>query len=535
MTIHAVADSLALPAASREDRLRGVLKVDPAQVGGAERGKVVLVTAMTPTPAGEGKTTTVIGLVDGLRRRGVAAVGALREPSLGPLFGVKGGAVGGGKSRVEPAEPINLHFTGDIHAVTSAHDLLAALVDNHLFHGLCPAIDTVTWGRVLDMNDRALRRIQIELAGGASGVRRVDITASSEVMAILCLSRDLEDLRARLDRIVVGASDGRPVTAADVHAGGAMAAVLLDAVRPNLVQTLEGSPVFIHGGPFANVAQGTSSLMQTRLARRVADVVVTEAGFAFDLGGFKFMDLKARAGGFDPAAVVLVATVRALRFHGEAEIGVPNVAAVAKGLQNVVAHVEAARRLGIPSPIVCLNRFPDDSPEELAEIRRVLGEAGVAVVDGFHFAKGGEGALELADAVAAALAGPPPAFRPPYDPSMPVVDKVRAVVRTVLGGTDVVLTAAAERDLALIEQLGLAGLPICLAKTHLSISDDPKVRGRPAPFTLKVSGITPAAGAGFLVIRCGPILTMPGLPARPAAHDIDVEKGPDGWHVRGLK
>ena len=351
-----------------EPRGRAIFKIDPERVTGPEKARVVLVTAMTPTPAGEGKTTTTVGLVDGLRKRGVRAMGALREPSLGPLFGRKGGAVGGGRSRVEPADAINLHFTGDIHAVTAAHNLLAAIVDNHVFHELSPKIANITWGRVLDMNDRALRTVEVGFSAKAPRKTRFDITAASEVMAILCVSSSMEDLRARLDRIVVGSTaDGHAITAKDVAAAGAMAAVLLEAARPNYVESLEGSPFLIHGGPFANVAQGTSSLIQTKLARRVADVVVTEAGFAFDLGGFKFLDIKCRVGGFLPACVVLVCTVRALRSHGEAaNYNQPDVAAVARGLENIAAHVECMQRLGLDPPILAINRFPDDTADELA-------------------------------------------------------------------------------------------------------------------------------------------------------------------------
>ena len=542
--IDAVADALDVPARAREPRLTGVLKIDPDRVPGAPKGRVVLVTAMTPTPAGEGKTTTTIGLVDGLRARGVRAVGALREPSLGPLFGAKGGAVGGGKARVVPDDAINMHFTGDLHAVTSAHNLLAALVDNHMHFDGSPTLHPshVTWGRVLDMNDRALRSIEVGLSTKKGPKRRdrVDITAASEVMAILCLSKDVEDLRARVDRIVVATDDsGRPVRAGDLHAGGAMAALLLEATRPNLVQTLEGSPVLVHGGPFGNVAQGTSSLIQTGLARRLADVVVTEAGFAFDLGGWKFFDLKCRAGGFLPGAIVLVATIRALRHHGGAkDYAVADVGAVERGVANVEAHLDAMRRLGLPAPIVALNRFHDDDADEIALVRARVAAHGGTLVEGTYFAEGGAGALALADAVTARLAESPtdcPSYQPLYRAEQPFREKVDAIARGVLGARDVALTDKAAAELAAIEAAGLAHMPVCLAKTHLSISDDAAVQGRPPPFTMTVTGVRAAAGAGFLVALCGAILTMPGLHAVPQAHHIDVERADDGWRVRGLR
>ena len=536
-----LARDLGIPAAAVEPRGTGVVKIDPDLVAGTEAGRVVLVTAMTPTPAGEGKTTTTIGLVDGLRKRGVKAVGALREPSLGPLFGLKGGAVGGGKARVMPDDAINLHFTGDLHAVTSAHNLLTAVAENHAVCGHEPKLATITWGRALDMNDRGLRTVEVGAANKAPYKSRFDITAASEVMAILCLSRDFDDLRGRLDRIVVGAGpDGSPVTAKDVKAAGAMAAILLDATRPNLVQTLEGNPVFIHGGPFANVAQGTSTLIQTKLARRVADVVVTEAGFAFDLGGFKFLDLKCRAGGFLPAAVVLVGTVRALRFHGgKANYGVVDIDAVKRGLDNVAAHAEAAVRLGLPPLIFSLNRFPDDDAAEIAAVKERLAPLGVTVVEGRYFSDGGDGAVDLADAVMAQLStskSDSPNHKPPYALSQSIEEKVRAVGVTVLGAKDVEFNDKAKADLALVEALGGKGLPICLAKTHLSISDDAKVQGRPAPFTLKVTGVRLSAGAGFVVVLCGAIVTMPGLPKEPQAWHIDVVKDAEGRRkVTGIK
>ncbi len=544
-----IARRLDIPEAAIDPRGKQVLKIDPTRVVGDRQGRVVLMTAMTPTPAGEGKTTTSIGMVDGLNKRGIRAAAALREPSLGPLFGLKGGAIGGGNSRVIPSDLINLHFSGDIHAVTSAHNLLSAIVDNHLFYDGKPALspERVTWGRALDMNDRALRTCQVGFATKKGPVRkeRFDITAASEVMAVLCMSRDVEDLRARLDRVIVGTTEeGEPVTAKDLGAGGAMAAILLDATKPNLVRTLESNPVFMHGGPFANIAQGTSTIMQTQLARRLNDVVLTEAGFAFDLGGFKFLDIKCRAAGFRPAAVVLVTTIRALRFHGGVDAasvasGV-NLAAVERGLENVGAHLEAMQRLGLPAPLVAINRFPDDGADEVALLKEYVESKGALAASGDHFARGGDGALELADALLSLLERSPkdsPEYRSPYSLDDSIPDKLRGVARAVLGASDIELTEQAKADLAVVESLGLGtGVPVCLAKTHLSISDDKSVQGRPPPFTLKITGLRAAAGAGFVVALCGPILTMPGLPERPAAWGVDVVRGEDGeWSITGLR
>lgn len=540
--IWSIAERLGLPDAALEPRGRGIVKVDPALVPQAPRGRVVLVSAMTPTPAGEGKTTTTIGLVDGLRRLGASAVGALREPSLGPLFGHKGGAVGGGKSQVTPSDAINLHFTGDLHAVTSAHNLLAAIADNHLYFGNTPALDParVTWGRVLDMNDRALRECEVGHEPTSAKRRitrksRVDITAASEVMAVLCLSRDLPDLRARLDRLLVGFSpDGAPVTAKDLQAGGAMAALLLEAARPNLVQTLEGSPVFIHGGPFANIAQGTSSIRATQLGRQVADIVVTEAGFAFDLGGVKFLDLKCRSAGFRPAAVVLVVTVRALRYHGGEGAG-----SLAKGLENLGAHLDAASRLGLAPPLVAINRFPDDAPEELSQVKDFCAQRGARAVESSHFAEGGAGAAQLAHALLEQLSSQPedsPHYRAPYADGESLPQKLSSLARVALGAEGATLSAEAEADLAALAGLGVERLPVCIAKTHLSISDDKAVQGRPGPFTLRVTRLRASLGAGFVVALCGDILTMPGLPKVPAAAKVDIAPGPDGaWSIKGLR
>jgi formate--tetrahydrofolate ligase len=542
LDLHAVIRALQLPADAVEPRGHGVVKVDPQRIArSAKPGRVVLVTAMTPTPAGEGKTTTTIGLVDGLRRVGVKAIGALREPSLGPLFGVKGGAVGGGLARIVPDDAINLHFTGDLHAVTAAHNLLAAMVENHDVTGATPKLARITWGRVLDMNDRGLRQVDVGHANKKPYRSRFDITAASEVMAILCLSKDVPDLRARLDRIVVGeGEDGTPVTAKDVRAAGAMAAILLDACRPNLVQTLEGNPVLVHGGPFANVAQGTSTLMQTKLAQQLGDVVVTEAGFAFDLGGFKFLDIKCRAGGIMPAAVVLVGTIRALRCHGaSADYHKPDVAAVKRGVENLLAHADAMERLGLPKPTLSLNRFPDDQAEEIKIVEDKLGARGIVVVSGEYFARGGAGAEALAHEVMKRLredTTDAPQYRAPYALTDALPAKIEQVAKTVLGATGIVLTEQAKSDLALVEKLGGGGLPICLAKTHLSISDQQKLLGRPPAFTLTVSGLRLSAGAGFVVVLCGPVVTMPGLPAAPQAWNIDIAADAHGnYKAVGIK
>lgn len=537
-----VIDRLGIPWTAVEPRGHAVAKIDPARIERPADGRVVLVTAMTPTPAGEGKTTVATGLVDGLWRRGVRAVGALREPSLGPLFGRKGGAVGGGRARLVPADRINLHFTGDIHAVGSAHNLLSAMLDNHRHHRAEPLLDEgdLVWPRVIDHSDRALRRIEVSHHTRRARVDRFDITAASEIMAILCLAQDPDDLRRRLARIVVGRTlEGRPFTAAELGADGAMAALLLDALRPNLVRTLEDNPVLVHGGPFANIAQGTSSLMATRLGQRIGEVVVTEAGFAFDLGGFKFLDIKGRAGDLRPDTVVLVVTVRALRHHGGGSIAEASPAAVERGLANVAGHMDAMTRLGLGPPILAINSFPDDQGDEVSRIERFALEYGTRAVRFTGFTDGGEGAERLADAVVARLSlsrSDADGYTPPYWPADPLEVKLDRVTRGVLGAAGVALEPSARTDLARLRALGLDHLPICLAKTHLSISDDPRKLGRPEGFTVRITGLRVAAGAGFIVAVCGPIMTMPGLPRRPAALDVGIEQDDDGqWTVTGLK
>lgn len=521
---------------------RDVAKLNPdaLSIDSPRQGKLVLVTALTPTPAGEGKTTVAVGLVDALCRAGVNAVGALREPSMGPLFGRKGGAVGGGRARVVPSERINLHFTGDIHAISAAHNLLSAVIDNHVFSGnelkLDP--DRISWPRTLDMNDRALRKIEIGLATrrGPRRAERFVITAASEVMAILCMASGPEDAKRRLGRIIVGENtEGKPVFAEQLRVHGAMAAVLLDALSPNLVTTLEGNPVLLHGGPFGNIAQGTSSSIQTRLAQRLADVVITEGGFAFDLGGFKFIDLVGRTQGFTPHAVVCVATIRALRHHGGVNFqSGPNPAAVAAGMENLEAHLDALRALGIEQPIVAINRFPDDSPEELASVRQRLDALGVLHAETSVFSDGGAGGSALAGVVRARLDGSPPQVKQVYALEDSLETKLERVATRIFGAEAVALDEAASRDLARIRRWGRESLPLCVAKTHLSISDDQALIGRPRGHALRVTGLDVSNGAGFIVARCGPILTMPGLPERPAAEDVDIRLVDGTWQVVGL-
>ncbi len=494
-------------------------------------GRIVLVSAINPTKFGEGKTTVSIGLAQGMRRRGKRVALALREPSLGPIFGVKGGGTGGGRCRVEPSTRINMHFTGDIHAVTSAHNLLAALVDNAVnFRGAFEMEHRqVLWRRVLDMNDRFLRRIVIGLGGKANGVPRedgFDITAASEVMAVLCLSRDVADLKARLSRILVGFdTKGVPVTAGMLGAAGAMSALLADAILPNLVQTAEGGPAFVHGGPFGNIAHGCNSVIATRAASATADYVVTEAGFGFDLGAEKFFDIKCRSSGLWPSAVVLVVTARALRFHGGdldgRATGKAALEAVERGLANLDQHVASVRAFGF-DPVIAVNTFTRDGEEELRAIDRGCEARGLPSARFRGFLEGGAGAEALADLVAAAADRPRPAPRFLYELNESPEEKIRAVARTIYGAKAVDFTAEARRDLDRARKLGCADLPICIAKTQMSLSDDPQAFGRPTDFTLTVRSVRIAAGAGYLLPLTGEIVTMPGLPAEPAANAIDL-------------
>jgi formate--tetrahydrofolate ligase len=491
----------------------------------------VVVSTINPTPAGEGKTTTSIGLTQALVRRGRRAVVALREPSIGPCMGVKGGGTGGGRSQVLPMEDINLHFTGDIHAVGSAHNLLAAVVDNHVYHNNDLGIDPrqVLWRRVVDVNDRALRQVVLGLGGRTQGVPREDgflITAASEVMALLCLSEDVTDLKRRLGRILVGMTyNGKPVLAEALGVTGAMVALLRDAIHPNLVQTTEGAPALIHGGPFANIAHGCNSVVATRLAMKLGEVCVTEAGFGFDLGAEKFFDIKCRYANLSPDAVVLVATVRALKYHGGVpldELNQENLRAVARGMDNLEKHVEGIRIFRVPL-VVALNRFPSDTEAELDLVRRTCESLGVPAVVADVFGQGGAGAMELADAVWHTVQNLPSRFTPLYEWDLPVKAKIERIAKVMYGAGSVYYTRAARSQIERAEAMGYGGLPICMAKTPQSLSDDPALIGRPRDFEVAVRELRISAGAGFLVPITGEILTMPGLPKRPNALRIDVD------------
>lgn len=495
-------------------------------------GKLVLVTAINPTPAGEGKTTTTVGLGQAMAQLGQNAVIALREPSLGPVFGIKGGAAGGGYAQVVPMEDINLHFTGDMHAITAANNLLCAMLDNHLQQGNTLGIDSrrVLFSRVLDMNDRALRNITIGLGGKVNGVPREDhfmITVASEVMAILCLANDLADLKKRLGNILVAYTyAGEPVYARDLKADGAMAALLKDAIKPNLVQTLEGTPCLMHGGPFANIAHGCNSVQATKMALKLGDIAITEAGFGADLGAEKFLDIKCRAAGLTPSCVVLVATVRALKYNGgiaKPDLNQPNVDALAKGIVNLDAHIENIRKFGLPV-VVAINAFPTDTAEEMAFIEQHCQEMGVRVALSEVFAKGGEGGKALAQQVLDVLAEGQSDYHPIYELDQPLTDKIRAIATTIYGAKDVNILPAAAKELANIEAMGYGSLPICMAKTQYSLSDDASLLGRPTDFTITVRTARLSAGAGFVVCETGAIMTMPGLPKKPAAENIDVEE-----------
>ncbi|MHC5253247.1 formate--tetrahydrofolate ligase [Listeria kieliensis] len=503
------------------------------------KAKLILVTAITPTPAGEGKTTTSVGLSDGLRKIGKKAISALREPSLGPVFGVKGGAAGGGYAQVVPMEDINLHFTGDFHAIGAANNLLAALIDNHIQQGNKLGIDNrrITWKRVVDMNDRQLRHIVNGLGGKAQGVPRedgFDITVASEVMAILCLANDIHDLKEKLKRIIIGYTrDNDPITAGDLKADGAMAALLKDAIKPNLVQTLEHTPAFIHGGPFANIAHGCNSVLATKTAMKYADYVVTEAGFGADLGAEKFIDIKCRKSGLKPDAAVLVATVRALKMHGGVEkkdLGTENVDAVVKGMPNLEKHLENIQNVyGLPA-VVAINKFPTDTDAELKAVEDACQKYGANVVLSDVWANGGDGGAELAKEVVR-LAEQPNHFQFVYDDEDSLEQKLEKIVTKVYGGKGIELTPAARKELKHIEEMGYGHLPICMAKTQYSFSDDAKKVGRPEGFTITIKDVKISAGAGFVVALTGAIMTMPGLPKVPAAENIQVD---DNGVISGL-
>ena len=497
-----------------------------------KNGKLILVTAITPTPAGEGKTTTSVGLTDGLRAIGKNAIVALREPSLGPVFGIKGGAAGGGYAQVVPMEDINLHFTGDFHAIGAANNLLAAMLDNHIQQGNALGIDPkqITWKRAVDMNDRQLRNIVDGLGGKAQGVPRedgFDITVASEVMAVLCLSSDITDLKERCGRIIVGYTyGGEPVTAHDLKAEGAMAALLKDALKPNLVQTLEGTPAFVHGGPFANIAHGCNSVTATRMALKIGDYIVTEAGFAADLGAEKFLDIKCRMAGLKPDAVVMVATVRALKYHGgvaKADLNEENLEALEKGLPNLLQHVSNIKDVyGLPC-VVAINAFPTDTKAELDLVEAKCKELGVNVALSEVWAKGGEGGKALAEEVVR-LCDQPNDFRFSYDLDMSIEEKLEAICKKIYHADGVTLTPGARKQLKKLEEIGCGGMPICMAKTQYSFSDDASLLGAPKDFTITVRNLKVSAGAGFIVALTGDIMTMPGLPKSPAAERIDVDE-----------
>jgi len=505
-------------------------------------GRLILVSAITPTPAGEGKTTISCALAMGLRKLGKKVALCLREPSLGPVFGVKGGGTGGGKAQVVPSDVINLHFTGDLHAITAANNLLAALIDNDLYFDSKSGLDArrVSWRRCLDMNDRSLRNVMVGLGGRLNGVPResgFDITAASEVMAVLCLASDLKDLEARLDRIVVGTTrKDEPVSSRAVAGGAAMTALLREALRPNLVQTTEGGPAFVHGGPFANIAHGCSSVLSTKMGMHYGDYVVTEAGFGFDLGAEKFLDIKCRSAGIWPRAVVLVATLRALKSHGgvpAAECKQPNAAALEAGFPQLDKHLESVRSFGL-EPVVAINVFAEDPKDELALLEAHCASRGVRIARSQAFALGGDGALDLARTVAELVDGTdaqPPQPKFTYELGTPYHEKLRAIARTIYGADDVVLSASAKKDLERFAAWGYADLPVCVAKTHLSLSDDPKQINRPHGFVVTVREVRLSAGAGFVVALMGDLMTMPGLPREPAAVRVRIE--PDG-RIRGL-
>ena len=493
-------------------------------------GKLILVTAITPTPAGEGKSTTTVGLAQGLAKLGKKVIVALREPSLGPCMGIKGGAAGGGYSQVVPMEDINLHFTGDFHAITSAHMLLAAMLDNHIQQGNALNIDPrrIAWKRVVDMNDRELRNIVVGLGGKAHGVPRqdgFDITVASEVMAILCLASSLHDLKERLAKIIVAYDyNGNPVTAGQIKAQGAMAALLKDAVKPNLVQTLENVPAIIHGGPFANIAHGCNSVMATQTGMKLADYTITEAGFGADLGAEKFFDIKCRYAGLKPDATVIVATVRALKMHGgvpKTELKTPNVEAVKKGLVNLEKHIENVKKFGVPC-VVAINIFAQDTAEELEAVREHCAKHGVNVALSDVFAKGGEGGIDLAKEVIALADSGESKFAPIYPLEMSLKGKIETIAKEIYGADGVNYTKEADKALKEFEELGYGNLPICMAKTQYSFSDDPALLGRPSGFKITIRNCRIAAGAGFIVVLTGDVMTMPGLPKVPAAEKIDV-------------
>ena len=510
-------------------------KIDNSLLNESDKknGKLILVTAITPTPAGEGKTTTTIGLADGMKKIGKNVMVALREPSLGPVFGIKGGAAGGGYAQVVPMEDINLHFTGDFHAIGAANNLLAAMLDNHIYHGNALNIDPrrITWKRCVDMNDRQLRFVCDGLGGRVNGTPRedgYDITVASEIMAVFCLASSMEDLKRRLSNIIVGYTyDEKPVTAGDLKAVGAMAALLKDAIKPNLVQTLEGTPALVHGGPFANIAHGCNSVIATRMAMKLGDYAVTEAGFGADLGAEKFLDIKCRMAGLTPDAVVIVATIRALKMHGglaKTELGEENLEALEKGLPNLLRHVSNIKNVyGLPS-VVAVNRFPTDTDAEVELIIKKCRELGVNVVLSNVWAEGGNGGVELAQEVVRLCEEETPKFTFSYEDDLSLEEKIEAVVKKVYGGVGINILPTAKKELSKLEALGFGKCPVCIAKTQYSFSDDATKLGAPEGFTVSVKNVKVSAGAGFVVVLTGDIMTMPGLPKVPAAEKIDVDE-----------
>ncbi len=511
-------------------------KIDPGYIQSIQDrpdGKLILVTAITPTPAGEGKTTTSVGLNDGLNRIGKKSVVCLREPSLGPCFGMKGGAAGGGYAQVIPMEDINLHFTGDFHAISSAHNLLSALIDNHIYWGNEAQLDSrrIAWKRVVDMNDRALRSIANSLGGPGNGFPRedgFDITVASEVMAIFCLSENLKDLQQRLNKIIIGYTrDREPITAEAVNAPGAMAVLLNDAIAPNLVQTLENNPAFIHGGPFANIAHGCNSVIATKTALKLSDYVVTEAGFGADLGAEKFFDIKCRSAGLSPDACVIVATIRALKMHGGVELkdlGEENVEAVAAGCSNLARHIRNVKSFGVPV-VVAINRFSADTDAEVAKVREAVDQYGVTAIDCTHWANGGAGTEELAHHVAELADSGTAQFSPLYDSDMPIWEKMRTIATRIYGAEDIIADKKVRDQIEQFQQAGFGNLPICVAKTQYSFSTDPNLKGAPSGHVVPIREVRLSAGAGFLVFVCGEIMTMPGLPRVPAANSIHIDEG----------
>ena len=529
--ITAIAENAGIPEEALEQYGKYKAKLDTSKIPGSPKGKVILVTAISPTPAGEGKSTVTVGVADALKQLNKRVMVALREPSLGPVMGVKGGATGGGYAQVVPMEDINLHFTGDLHAITTANNALAAIIDNHIHQGNALNIDPrrILWKRVMDLNDRALRKIVIGLGGPVQGVPRedgFDITVASEIMAIFCLATSLEDLKVRLANIVIGYTYGRePVFVRQLGVEGALTLLLKEAFKPNLVQTMEGTPALIHGGPFANIAHGCNSIIATQTARKLADIVVTEAGFGADLGAEKFMNIKARQGGFKPHVVVIVATIRALKMHGGVSkdmLVTENVEALKKGIQNLEKHVDTVRAFGV-EPVVALNRFITDTEEELKAVLEWAQKSGIRIARTNVWEEGGAGGMDLAKQVLEVLEKPN-SFHPIYELEQSIEEKITAIVQRVYGGAGVQFTEAAKKQMVQIKKFGWDVLPICMAKTQYSLSDQPALLGRPEGFIITVREIIPKLGAGFLVCLTGDIMTMPGLPKQPAALRMDVDE-----------